>query len=127
NLTKAAQNLHMTQPSVSYAIKQLEEALGMALFVRLPKGVQLTHEGRALFEHVSAAFNQLESGERQIKLMKQFEDGVVRIGANGAAIKHILLPRLDEFHSKYPQIRIRLLQERTSNIVNHLKEGTLDI
>jgi LysR family cyn operon transcriptional activator len=127
NLTKAAQLLHMTQPSVSYAIKQLEEALDVVLFDRLSKGVKLTHEGYALFQHVVSAFAQLETGEKQLQLLKQFKNGQVRIGANGAIIKDIVLPRLNEFHAKYPDIRIRLLQEKTSNIIRHIKQGMLDI
>jgi DNA-binding transcriptional LysR family regulator len=52
NVTKAAQELHVTQPSVSYAIKQMEEALGLKLFHRLSKGVELTEEGKALAAYV---------------------------------------------------------------------------
>jgi LysR family cyn operon transcriptional activator len=127
NLTKAAQILHMTQPSVSYTIKQLEESLGVVLFDRLSKGVRLTHEGHALLEYVVPAFAQLDTGERQLQLLKQFKDGQVRIGANGPIIKHIVLPALDEFHTAYPQIRLRLIQEKTSNIIKYIKQGTLDI
>ncbi|MFD0715393.1 LysR family transcriptional regulator [Paenibacillus sp. GCM10027626] len=127
NLTKAGQMLHMTQPSVSYAIKQLEEALGMTLFDRLSKGVRLTQEGQLLFEHVKLAFAHLDTGEKQMRQLKQFKDGQVRIGANGAIIKDILLPKLDLFHQSYPDIHVRLIQNRTSLIVQHLKEGKLDI
>ncbi|MBW7460722.1 LysR family transcriptional regulator, partial [Paenibacillus sepulcri] len=56
NLTKAAQQLHMTQPSVSYAIKQLEDSLDVKLFDRLSKGVKLTAEGAALLEYVEPSF-----------------------------------------------------------------------
>jgi DNA-binding transcriptional LysR family regulator len=127
NLTKAAQILHMTQPSVSYTIKHLEEALGVVLFDRLSKGVRLTHEGHALLEYVVPAFAQLDTGERQLQLLRQFKDGQVRIGANGAIIKDIVLPALDEFHTTFPQIRVRLTQENTSNILKYIKQGTLDI
>jgi LysR family transcriptional regulator, cyn operon transcriptional activator len=127
NLTKAAQVLHMTQPSVSYTIKHLEEALNVVLFDRLSKGVRLTHEGHALLKFVIPAFAQLDSGEKQLQLLKQFKDGQVRIGANGAIIKDIVLPALDEFHAVFPQIRIRLIQEKTNNILEHIKQGILDI
>ncbi|SEL57351.1 DNA-binding transcriptional regulator, LysR family [Paenibacillus sp. cl141a] len=127
NLTKAAQNLHMTQPSVSYAIKQLEEALGVGLFDRLSKGVRLTQEGQALYQHVRQAFDELGSAERRLKKLKQFGEGRLRIGANGAIVKDFLLSLLDRFHARYPDIRIQLSQERTSSIVERLKKGSLDL
>ncbi|MDI4643593.1 LysR family transcriptional regulator [Cohnella hashimotonis] len=127
NLTKAAQNLHMTQPSVSYAIKQLEEALGIGLFDRLSKGVRLTSEGQALYRYVRQAFAELDAAERHMKQLKQFEEGRLRIGANGAIVKDFLLPSLDAFHARYPAVRIQLSQERTGRIVERLKEGSLDL
>ena len=127
NLTKAAQTLHMTQPSVSYAIKQLEEALGVALFDRLSKGVRLTSEGQALYLHVRQAFAELESAERHMKKLKSFSEGRLRVGANGAIIKDFLLPSLDVFHARYPHVRIQMSQEKTSRILERLKNGSLDL
>lgn len=127
NLTKAAQSLHMTQPSVSYAIKQLEEALGVGLFDRLSKGVRLTQEGQALYQHVRQAFEEFDSAERRMKKLKQFSEGRLRIGANGAIVKDFLLSSLDAFHARYPDIRIQLSQERTSRILERLKKGSLDL
>ncbi|MFD2117078.1 LysR family transcriptional regulator [Paenibacillus yanchengensis] len=127
NLTKAAQALHMTQPSVSYAIKQLEQHLDITLFDRLSKGVRLTPEGEVLFGHVALAFSQLARGEQHMVERKRYTDGHIRIGANGAITKDILLPKLDQFHQQYPQIKIKLVQQRTSQIVTQLKQNGLDI
>lgn len=127
NLTKAAQTLHMTQPSVSYAIKQLEDALGVALFDRLSKGVRLTQEGHALYLHVRQAFAELDSAERHMKKLKGFSEGRLRIGANGAIIKDFLLPSLDVYHARYPHVRIQMSQEKTSRILERLKNGSLDL
>lgn len=127
NLTKAAQLLHMTQPSVSYAIKQLEDTLGVVLFDRLSKGVRLTEEGHALFRHVRLAFEELDAAERRITKLQQLNEGRLRIGANGAIIKDFLLPCLDLFHDRYPGIRIQLSQERTGRVLERLRSGSLDI
>ncbi|MCM3746936.1 LysR substrate-binding domain-containing protein [Paenibacillus pasadenensis] len=127
NLTRAAQSLHMTQPSVSYAIKQLEEELGVRLFDRLPKGVRLTHEGEELLRHVRQAFAELEAAERSMKKRLRLNEGMLRVGANGAIIKHFLLPILDTYHERNPGIRIQLSQERTRLILDRLKKGALDI
>lgn len=127
NLTKAAELLHITQPSVSYAIKQLEQSLGVELLTRLSKGVKLTQEGQMLAEYVEKAFHHLSAAENSIQMLKQFKMGYVRIGSNGAIIKDVILPVLDKFHIEYPDIRIQLLQAQTNVIVEQIKEGKLDV
>lgn len=126
NLTRAAQELHITQPSVSYAIKQMEEELGVKLFHRLSKGVKLTTEGEALFTYVQQSFSLLYAGEETLQNLKALTDGELRIGASDSLIKSLLLPYLDTFHSRYPKIRIRLSHGKTTDIVHRLKEGLID-
>ncbi|AFH61519.1 LysR family transcriptional regulator [Paenibacillus caseinilyticus] len=126
NLTKAAQELHITQPSVSYAIKQLEEAMGLPLFHRLSKGVELTEEGRALLEYVEQSFAVLDSAQKHLRNLKQLSEGEIRIGASDSLIKHLLLPQLNALHRGYPGIRIRLSHGRTPDITQRLKEGVID-
>lgn len=127
NLTSAARKLHLTQPSVSYAIKQLEDELGVKLFDRLSKGVRLTQEGSTLYQHVKQAFAELEQAERHLVKLGQLSEGKLRIGANGAIVRDYLLPALDVYHDRFPDIRIQLSQERTSRIIEQLKQGILDI
>ncbi|QYR23876.1 LysR family transcriptional regulator [Paenibacillus sp. sptzw28] len=127
NLTKAAQELHITQPSVSYTLKQLEAGLGVKLFNRLSKGVRLTPEGAALLEYVEQSLSLLDAGERKIQSLKDLASGELRIGASGPVIKHLLLPALDQFHADHPGVRIRLFQGRTSEISSRLREGQIDI
>ncbi|MFE5322428.1 LysR family transcriptional regulator [Paenibacillus sp. NPDC056579] len=126
NLTKAAQELYITQPSVSYAIKQMEEALGVALFHRLPKGVKLTAEGKALLDFVEPSFALLDAGESKLHNLKRLAGGELRVGASDSLLKHLLLPHLDSFHAQYPDIRIRLSHGKTPDIVQRLKEGQID-
>ncbi|GGG14700.1 LysR family transcriptional regulator [Paenibacillus abyssi] len=127
NLTKAAHELHITQPSVSYAIKQLEAELGVKLFDRMSKGVALTTEGSALLEYVEKSFSFIDAGENKIRSLRELTAGELRIGANGPVIKHLLLPVLDQFHAEHPDVRIRLTQGKTSDIRNRLKEGRIDL
>ncbi|MFB9329273.1 LysR family transcriptional regulator [Paenibacillus aurantiacus] len=127
NLTKAAQELHITQPSVSYAIKQLEGTLAVKLFDRLPKGVSLTTEGRELLDYVEKSFAMLEAGENKLRSLKELASGELRIGASGPMIKHLILPALDRMRADYPGIRIRLSQGSTPDIRQRLKGGKLDI
>jgi DNA-binding transcriptional LysR family regulator len=126
NFTKAAQQLHVTQPSVSYAIKQMEETLGLKLFHRLSKGVEMTEEGRALLQYVEQSFALLDAAEKHVLDLKQLTEGEIRIGASDSLIKHLLLPQLNLFHSEYPNIRIRLTHGKTPAITQRLKDGLID-
>jgi DNA-binding transcriptional LysR family regulator len=126
NLSKAAQELHITQPSVSYAIKQMEEMLGVKLFHRLSKGVELTEEGRALFDYAEQSFSLLDTAQKHLQNMKQLNEGEIRIGASDSLIKHLLLPQLNAFHKQYPGIRIRLSHGKSPEIAQRLKEGAID-
>ncbi|MGG4146441.1 LysR family transcriptional regulator [Paenibacillus algorifonticola] len=126
NLTRAAQELHITQPSVSYAIKQMEEALQLKLFHRLSKGVELTEEGQALQGYVEQSFSMLDSAQKHLQNMKLLNEGEIRIGASDSLIKHLLLPQLNTFHRDYPGIRIRLSHGKTPDLTQRLREGEID-
>ncbi|MFX3633883.1 MAG: LysR family transcriptional regulator [Candidatus Pristimantibacillus sp.] len=127
NFTKAAQELHITQPSVSYAVKQLEEAFGVKLFDRLSKGVCLTSEGNALYEYVEQSFALLARGEKKLHDLVKLNAGELRIGASGPIIKHLLQAHLEPFHAANPQIRIRIQQSKTSEVSRQLKEEQIDL
>jgi len=127
NFTKAAEALHITQPSVSYAIKQLEEALGVKLFDRQARGVRLTLEGQELLSYVEQSFALLERGEQRLIELARLDAGELRIGANGPIIKHLLMPALAQFHASHPHVRIRLFQNKTNEITRRLQEDAIDL
>jgi LysR family cyn operon transcriptional activator len=108
SLTKAAEHMHVTQPSVSYSIKQLEEQIGIPLFVRKSKGVSLTKEGEALFQHVDSAFASLTMGEKKMEQYRNLHCGEVKIGTSDTLCKYCLLPHLESFNRSYPDIKIQL-------------------
>ncbi|MFC5649622.1 LysR family transcriptional regulator [Paenibacillus solisilvae] len=126
NLTKAAEELFITQPSVSYAIKQMETALDMKLFHRLSKGVELTEEGQVLFSYVDQALTLLHAGEIKLQALKRLAGGEVRISASDSLFKHLLLPHLEPFHAAYPEVRIQLTHGKTSDILQRLRDGQTD-
>ncbi|WP_309120661.1 LysR family transcriptional regulator [Paenibacillus sp.] len=126
SLTGAAERLHITQPAVSHTLKQLETALGAALFFRTAKGVRLTAEGEALFGCVQQALGMVEAGERTVADMRQLTRGEVHIGASDTLCKHFLLPYLEKFHRDYPEIRIHVTNRTTPETIALLKEGAID-
>ncbi|TVY10150.1 LysR family transcriptional regulator [Paenibacillus cremeus] len=127
SLSKAAERLFITQPSVSYAVKQLEEQLNTMLFLRKSKGVELTPEGRALLEYVQPAMLLLGEGERMITQVKSLEAGEIRIGGSEIFIKQYLLSTVEAFHRKHPGIKFSFIHGKTQEIVRALEDGRIDL
>ena len=126
SLTKAAQKLNISQPAVSQAIRQLESGLNVKLFTRVQRGVALTKEGEALFEHVSQGYKAFEEGERAVKDMLDLETGEIVIGASDMTLRFYLLPYLEQFHERYPGIKIMVTNAPTPETLNNLKNHSID-
>lgn len=126
SLSRAADRLYITQPAVSHTIKQLEGKLGGQLFFRTSKGVKLTAEGEVLFRYVEQAFSFMEIGEKAIAEMHSLHSGEINIGASDTLCKYYLLPYLEHFHQRYPDIRIRVTNRTTPETLALLKEGKID-
>ncbi|MDR6878528.1 LysR family transcriptional regulator [Bacillus sp. 3255] len=126
SLSRAAERLHITQPAVSHTLKQLEEKLGGPLFFRTSKGVKLTAEGEVLFRYVEQAFSFMESGEKAIAEMHNLHSGEINIGASDTLCRHFLLPYLEQFHERYPAIRIHVTNRTTPETLALLKDGKID-
>ena len=80
NISKPAKELYISQPAISKSISKLEDSLGVSLFTRNSRGVQLTSEGELLFHHTESAFEALSRGENELKRIKDFNIGHLRIG-----------------------------------------------
>ena len=127
NLSKASKELFISQPAVSYGIKQLEEQLGGRLFVRTAKGMELTPEGKMIYKYVSRAYDELMAAENKFSQMRGLEEGTVHIGASDTISKYFILPRIEQFKKKYPKINIKITNRTTDEIMNLLKAGKVDL
>jgi len=127
NFSRAAKILYITQPSVSHAVKQLEEGLEIQLFIRSSKGVTLTHEGKTLFEYISPAFDLIRNAELKITELKNLDSGQVSVGGSDSTFKHFLLPNIQTFQNLFPEIKIRLQHGSTPQILEKLVNGKIDI
>ncbi|KWF61463.1 LysR family transcriptional regulator [Burkholderia multivorans] len=121
NFTRAGLELSVTQAAVSQQVRALEERLGCALFTRLPRGLDLTDEGRALLPVLSDAFSRIET------VLQQFDGGrlrqVLTLGVVGTFALGWLMPRLKRFRDTHPFVELRL---RTHNNVVDLAAEGLD-
>ncbi|WP_145946018.1 LysR family transcriptional regulator [Paenibacillus sp. Y412MC10] len=127
SLSQAAKALYLTQPSVSHAIKQLEERIGVTLFYRNSKGVSLTQEGKILFSYIEQSQILITLAEEKMVALKNLDSGELRIGGSDSLFKHYLLPFLEDFHVKYPGIKLHLNHGTTPEVISYLKEGRIDL
>lgn len=127
SFSKAAKGLYMTQPAVSQAIMQLERELDIRLFNRTPKGVSLTNEGSLLFEYVNSAMHLIDAGEEKILEFKNLTAGELKIGVGDTISRYFLLPYLEAFHNKYPNIKLKIVNGTTLELCSLLKSGEVDL
>lgn len=126
SVTRAAGELAISQPAVSQAIKQLERQLEVPLFYRAAKGVKLTSEGQLLYSYVEKGYEQIELGVKKIRQLQNLELGEIRIGASDMTLQYYLLPYLEKFHEKYPEIKVTVTNAPTPETLSFLRDGSID-
>lgn len=126
SLTMAAGELSISQPAVSQSLKQLEDSVGVRLFLRTAKGVRLTPEGELLYGYVSKGYEQIRLGEQKLFRMLNLELGELRIGASDMTLRFYLLPYLERFHERYPGIKVIVTNAPTPETLDYLKAGRID-
>lgn len=127
NITKAADELMISQPAISKCIKQLEEQLGGTLFTRTKRGVVLTEEGEAFYKYISQALEFIHNAENKFSDMVNLEVGTIKIGSSTTLTKTILMPYLEKFHKKYPKIKIEIETNISVELLSKLRQGLLDL
>ena len=126
HMTKASEELNISQPAISQSIKKLEEQLGGTLFLRSNKGMELTEEGKMFFEYIKGALELINNAENEFTSFKDLSKGEIKIGCSTTLTKLVLINTLKEFHKEYPNININITNDLTSNLINDLKLGKLD-
>ncbi|MDE5766023.1 MAG: LysR family transcriptional regulator [Clostridia bacterium] len=126
--TRAAEELFISQPAVSQAIKQLENQLGTTLFNRTHMGMELsTQGGKLIFKQVEEALRLLDDAESKLLELKTTATGTIRIGATDAIFSHILADKIVAYNIKYPAVKLELLTGTTPETLEQLKEGKCDV
>lgn len=125
-ITLAADELAISQPAVSQAIKHLETAVGMPLFVRTGKGVRMTAAGEMLYNYVKRGYEQIVLGEKKIMEMRNLEYGEIRIGASDMTLQFFLLPYLQKFHEQYSGVKLNVTNGPTPETLRYMQEGKID-
>lgn len=126
SVTRAAEILALSQPAVSQSLKQLENVLGVKLLKRTSRGIAPTAEGNLLFSYVEKGYEQFEAGEKRLMQMRDLERGEITIGASDMTLQFFLLPHLERFHEKYPDIKVSVTNGPTPATMSLLREGKID-
>jgi len=127
SFTKAAEVLHMTQPAVTFQVRQLEEYFNTRLFDRTHNRISLTEAGQVVqrfAEQISALYAEMEN---EIKILTNDVSGVLLLGASTTIAEYMLPALLGDFKKKYPQLLIRLTVSNTENIVSMVESNAIDL
>ena len=121
--TKAAEELYVSQPALSQAIKRLEMELGVPLFDRPGRQIRLNQYGKEFLAHVERAFFALEEGRHQVRDMAHSDQAEIAMAA--AALRWLSSP-LHDFLKKHPDAKIRLSESALPEMQRQLERGELD-
>lgn len=127
SFTKAAEQLFMTQPAVTFQIKQLEEQFNVRLFERSHSKIALTPAGKLVMDYAGRILDLSEEMEARVADLTGAMGGPVLLGAS-TTIAEFILPRiLGEFKVEYPQVRVHLTVGNSEMIVNRVADHSLDL
>ena len=128
SLTKAAEELYISQPAVSQSIKQLENQLGVSLFNRTHRGMELSAQGgKLIFADVERALALFDQAENRLTEIKNSATGTIRIGASDTIFEYFLADKIAEFHERFPAVKIELLAGFTPDTIEQLKADACDV
>lgn len=127
NFSKAAIELCMTQPAVSYSIRDLENQLNIKLFHRIHNGVIPTEEGKELYKYINDALNTISLGEKRIKEFSGLKTGTIRIGIPSHIGIFFLNNYIKKFNRKYKNIKFEIVCRSISDMSKMLEMKLLDI
>ncbi len=128
SLTKAAEELYISQPAISRSIKQLETQLGVTLFTRTHRGMVLSAQGgKVIFDEVERALSLLNDAENRLQEMHKSATGNIRIGASDTIFQYFLTDKIVDFHERFPGVKIELVADLTPDTIEKLKNDKIDV
>ena len=127
SITQAANELMISQPAVSKAIKVLESDLDTVLFNRNKDGVTLTNAGELLFNKIKQSIELIISAEEDLTSLNNMEQGTINIGAGNTIMQRYLMPYITKFHELYPNINVKVHTIVTPELIKRAQLGLIDV
>lgn len=127
HFTRAAEAVHVAQPSLSQQIKALERELGAELFHRARGHIALTDAGEALLPLARRILADAETARREVQEVAQLRRGRVRLGAPPSLCASLVPDVLRDFHARYPGVELQVHEDGSQDLVRALADGDLDL
>jgi LysR family cyn operon transcriptional activator len=125
--TRAGEQLHLSQSTVSQHIKMLEEELGCSLFLRVGKRVLVTEAGNVLLQYAERIFRDLKNAEMAVREMNALKRGTVRLGVGPTTLTYRLPPILRDYIHRFPQIELIVLAGSTEFLLDAMRSQHIDL
>jgi DNA-binding transcriptional LysR family regulator len=127
SFTKAAETLHMTQPAVTFQVRQLEEYFDTRLFDRTHNRISLTEAGKLVYKYADRIFELYGEMENSVKDMTGAISGALVIGASTTIAEYMLPALLGDFRAHYPDVTVHLKVSNTEGVVNLVENNDIDL
>ena len=127
SFTKAAEALHMTQPAVTFQVRQLEEQFNTRLFDRTHNRISLTAAGERVYHYAKQVFDLYSRMEGEVRALTGEVSGVMILGASTTVAEYMLPALLGAFKRKFPDVVIRLQVSNTEGIVAQVENNVIDL
>jgi DNA-binding transcriptional LysR family regulator len=126
SFSAAADELRMAQPSLSEQVRRLEAELGVELFTRVGRGLVLTEAGHTLRPHAEEVLAAADDARNAVADVRTVRGGTVSLGMFGDAPYYLLAEVIEEFRSRHPEVRVRIVGQNSSEVADSLRAGELE-
>ena len=127
SITRAADVLHITQPTLSRQLAQMEEEMGVKLFDRGTRKIQLTNEGLLLRRRAEEILELVDKTERELTEQNEAVEGTVAVGCGDLAAVQLLAKLFEAFHARYPAVSFDLYTATADHIQDRMDRGLTDV
>jgi DNA-binding transcriptional LysR family regulator len=126
SFSAAADSLHMAQPSLSEQIRRLEAELGVSLFARTGRRLELTEAGRLLLPQAERTLEAARAAAESVREVRDVTGGTVAFGTFGSAHHYLLGGLVEEFRARHPSVRLRVVGQNSAEVADAIREGRLE-
>jgi DNA-binding transcriptional LysR family regulator len=126
SFSAAAESLLMAQPSLSEQIRRLEAELGVPLFVRIGRGLELTEAGRLLRPHAERTLAEAQDAIEAVREVRDLTGGTVEFGTFGTAHHYLLGGLVEDFRARHPHVRVRAIGQNSAEVADAVRDGHLE-
>jgi LysR family transcriptional regulator, cyn operon transcriptional activator len=126
SFSAAAESLHMAQPSLSEQVRRLEAELGVPLFLRAGKGLELTEAGQLLQPHAERTLDEARQAQESVREVRELTGGTVAFGTFSSAHHYLTGGLVQDFRTRYPGVRIRVVGQNSAEVADAVRNGALE-